>query len=152
MYLHYYMYLSHSFLTKWSNPTLKIELNCTVRICPFPFPNIIFTKYQASTHLFLQTECKEENYKDKDAFTAWVKELSAAFKPKGIQTIKLYFLQNSPLSIHLSRSSSLCCCEPQQEDYGCWLQCRRDLQGSINNNRFKIYDQLKYFSISTGST
>lgn len=31
-----------------------------------------------------QTECKEENYKDKDAFTAWVKELSAAFKPKGL--------------------------------------------------------------------
>merc|ERR1711934_349870 len=31
-----------------------------------------------------QTDCKEENYKDKDAFTAWVRELSAAFKPKGL--------------------------------------------------------------------
>jgi len=31
-----------------------------------------------------QTECKEENYKDKAAFTAWVAELSAAFKPRGL--------------------------------------------------------------------
>merc|ERR1711973_397348 len=31
-----------------------------------------------------QTECKEDRYKDKDAFTAWVRELSAAFKPKGL--------------------------------------------------------------------
>merc|ERR1711892_1200864 len=31
-----------------------------------------------------QTECKEENYKDKAAFTAWVSELRAAFKPKGL--------------------------------------------------------------------
>jgi len=31
-----------------------------------------------------QTECKEERYKDKAAFTAWVKELSDAFKPRGL--------------------------------------------------------------------
>jgi len=31
-----------------------------------------------------QTECKEERYKDKAAFTAWVSELRAAFKPKGL--------------------------------------------------------------------
>ena len=31
-----------------------------------------------------QTECKEQNYKDKAAFTAWVAELSAAFKPRGL--------------------------------------------------------------------
>ena len=32
----------------------------------------------------LQTECKEENYKDKAAFAAWVYELRAAFKPRGL--------------------------------------------------------------------
>jgi len=31
-----------------------------------------------------QTECKEERYKDKAAFTAWVRELSDAFKPRGL--------------------------------------------------------------------
>ena len=32
----------------------------------------------------MQTECKEERYKDKAAFTAWVRELSDAFKPRGL--------------------------------------------------------------------
>jgi len=31
-----------------------------------------------------QTECKEERYKDKAAFAAWVYELRAAFKPRGL--------------------------------------------------------------------
>jgi len=31
-----------------------------------------------------QTDCKEENYKDKAAFSAWVSELRAAFNPKGL--------------------------------------------------------------------
>jgi len=31
-----------------------------------------------------QTDCMEENYKDKAAFTAWVSELRAAFNPKGL--------------------------------------------------------------------
>ncbi len=30
-----------------------------------------------------QTECKEERYKDKDAFAAWVRELKEAFAPRG---------------------------------------------------------------------
>jgi len=31
-----------------------------------------------------QTECKEENYNDKNAFSAWVSELRTAFTPKGL--------------------------------------------------------------------
>jgi len=31
-----------------------------------------------------QTDCKEEHYSDKAAFTAWVSELRAAFNPKGL--------------------------------------------------------------------
>ncbi len=31
-----------------------------------------------------QTDCKEERYKDKDAFTAWCKELHEAFQPHGL--------------------------------------------------------------------
>jgi chitinase len=31
-----------------------------------------------------QTECKEERRKDKKAFTAWVRELSEAFEPRGL--------------------------------------------------------------------
>ena len=30
---------------------------------------------------FLQTDCKEEHYSDKQAFSAWVRELKEAFEP-----------------------------------------------------------------------
>ena len=64
----------------WQNGLIQLwKLNKTV----IQLSNITFTNCNCNNLLF-QTECKEENYKDKDAFTAWVKELSAAFKPKGI--------------------------------------------------------------------
>ena len=46
----------------------------------------IYTKHYNlyCTHHIFQTECKEERYKDKTSFAAFVSELKTAFRPRGL--------------------------------------------------------------------